>query len=195
MLPSRCPDPHEAFTAWFAEAVAREPDVPDAMQLATVEGGVPSLRTVLLKGHGPGGWVFYTNLGSQKGREITASPVVSGLLHWKSLERQVRVVGPVRRVADEEADAYFASRPRGSQIGAWASRQSELLDHPETLVQRVAAMEARFAGGAVPRPAFWGGFCVDVHTFEFWQGRRDRLHDRVRFVRDGEGWRRELLYP
>ena len=188
-------DPHTAFERWFTEARAAEFDVPDAMQLATAVDGVPSVRTVLLKGWGPEGWVFYTNLGSQKARELLANPMCSALLHWKSLERQVRVVGAVSPVSDAEADAYFASRPRGSQIGAWASRQSEVVPEGLSLTERVEAVEERFGDEPVVRPPFWGGFRIDVAAMELWQGRRDRLHQRLRFHRVDGGWTREVLYP
>ena len=194
MLPYTANDPHEAFEAWFSEARGSEPDVPDAMQIATVADGQPSLRTVLLKEWGPAGWVFYTNLGSQKGRELADHPRLAGLLHWKSLERQVRITGVAEAVDAATADRYFSSRPRGSRIGAWASRQSEVTTQ-EALVARVAEIEASFAGREVPRPPFWGGFRIAIDTMEFWQGRRDRLHDRVRFRRDGDGWARERLCP
>lgn len=195
MLPLTTTDPHAAFESWFAEARDAEPDVPDAIQVATVDAyGLPSLRTVLLKEWGPRGWVFYTNLGSQKARELHQRPVIAGLLHWKSLQRQVRVTGRVGPVTAAEADAYFASRPRGSQLGAWASRQSSVTT-AEALDDRLAAVEARFHGVDVPRPDFWSGFRIAVDSMEFWQGRADRLHDRVRFRLVEGAWVRERLCP
>ncbi len=188
-------EPHGPFDAWFAEARESEPDVPDAIQVATVADGVPSVRTVLLKRWGPEGWLFYTNFGSRKAKELDAHGAIAGVLHWKSSARQVRVRGVAARLDDEVADAYFASRDRGSQVGAWASRQSEVLDESATLATRVAEAEARFAGQDVPRPAFWGGYRIDVQAMEFWQGRADRLHDRVLFERDGTGWTRTRMYP
>jgi pyridoxamine 5'-phosphate oxidase len=188
--------------AGFADPAARtEPDVPDAMQIATVDAeGHPRVRTVLLKDHGPHGFTFYTNLRSAKGHELCHHPRLEAVLHWKSLARQARFAGPVSAIDAATADAYFASRPRGSQIGAWASRQSEPLDERLTLQRRVDEVEARFAGQEVPRPPFWGGYRVAVDRLELWQGRSDRLHDRAVWTRDasheGEpGWRRTLLYP
>ncbi len=195
MSPFDATEPHAPFASWFAEAAEREPDVPDAMQVATVHDGVPSIRTVLLKEWGPEGWVFYTNFGSRKGRELDAHPRIAALLHWKSLARQVRVRGTVSRVSDAEADAYFASRPRGSQLGAWASRQSEALEAREILESRLVEVTARFEGQDVPRPAFWGGYRIHIEAMELWQGRDDRLHDRVEFLRDGAGWARRRMYP
>lgn len=188
-------DPHDLFAAWYAEAEASEPRVPDAVQVATVADGLPDVRTVLLKAFGPDGWWFYTNLGSPKALQLAAHSQVALLAHWKSLERQVRAWGRAELATDEEADAYFATRSRGSQLGAWASRQSEVLPDRATLQQRLAAVTERFAGQDVPRPTFWGGYRVDVQRLEFWQGRPDRLHDRVLFTRFDTGWRRELLYP
>lgn len=195
MDPFHATEPHAAFASWFAEAKASEPDVPDAIQIASVADGVPSIRTVLLKGWGEDGWVFYTNLGSQKGSELVHNGAVAGVLHWKSLQRQVRVVGTASLVEEEVADAYFASRPRGSQLGAWASRQSEVLDERATLVNRLAEITGRFEGQPVPRPPFWSGFRIALSQIEFWQGRADRLHDRVRFTALGGEWTRERLYP
>lgn len=189
-------DPHALFAAWYADAEAAEPRVPDAVQVATVGAdGVPDVRTVLLKRFGPEGWWFYTNLDSPKAAQLTANPVASCLLHWKSLERQVRAVADVQPATDADADAYFASRPRGSRLGAWASDQSAVLDGRPTLEARLAEVTARFEGQDVPRPPFWGGFHLTLRRMEFWQGRPDRLHDRLVFEREGTGWRRFLVYP
>lgn len=189
-------DPFEALAAWYGEAEASEPRVPDAMQVATVDpDGRPSLRTVLLKDFGPDGLVFYTNLGSRKAEALSHEPRVALLLHWKSRERQVLVDGTAAPLDDATADAYFASRARGSQLGAWASRQSEPLDDAHTLAARVAQMGERFEGRDVPRPPFWSGFRVTPHTMEFWQGMPSRLHVRTVYTREGDGWSKGLRYP
>jgi len=181
---------------WMAEATASEPDVPDAMQLATVdERGRPTLRTVLLKEWDAAGLVFYTNYGSRKAQHLDATGVASVLLHWKSRERQLIVEGHVERVSPAQSDAYFASRARGSQIGAWASLQSHDLDDRETLVERVKAKEASFDGEPVPRPPNWGGYRLIPDRVEFWQGRADRLHVREVYERGDAGWGKKLLYP
>ena len=190
-------DPWVALSAWMEAATHSEPRVPDAMQLATVgDDGTPSIRTVLLKAHGPEiGLVFYTNLGSRKAHELSARPVAAVCLHWKTLERQVIAHGPVEPVEAETADAYWATRDRGSQVGAWASRQSHPLADRSELERAARAMEARFASGTVPRPEDWSGFRLHPHQLEFWQGRPDRLHDRHLFTRDDAGWRYGQLYP
>lgn len=190
-------DPFARFRTWFDEAVASEPRVPDAMQLATLSPeGRPRIRTVLLKDHGPDGFVFYTNLRSRKGADLTAHPVASLLFHWKTRERQVIVEGAVAPVSDAEADAYFASRPRGSQLGAWASEQSAPLDDHATLLARVAALEAEHAGAAVPRPPHWSGFRLEPVAIEFWQGQPSRLHVRDLYTREADGtWSHGLLQP
>ena len=190
-------DPWEILDRWWPQATASEPDVPDAMQVATVGAdGRPTLRTVLLKDFGPEqGLVFFTNYGSRKARDLDTTGVCAVLLHWKSLQRQVIAEGRAHRTDAVASDAYFHTRPRGSQIGAWASDQSHVLPDRPTLERRVAEVEARFAGHAVPRPTFWGGFCLVPDRFEFWQGRSDRLHDRVEFTRTATGWTRRLLYP
>jgi len=190
-------DPHALFEAWLAEAVQSEPNDPTAMAVASVGAdGQPSLRMVLMKGHDARGFVFYTNLESRKAGELIAHPRAALLFHWKSLRRQVRVEGPVSRVADDEADAYFATRGRDSQIGAWASDQSRPLDRRATFEARFAAMQARFEGGPVPRPAHWSGLRVHAERIEFWQDRAHRLHERRLFTaRDGGGWDEGLLYP
>jgi pyridoxamine 5'-phosphate oxidase len=189
-------DPFSLFGSWLAEAEASEPADPNAMALATVdEDGMPDVRTVLLKGFDEAGFVFYTNLDSRKGRQLRANPKAALLFYWKSLKRQVRLRGVVEPVSSAEADAYFASRPRLSRIGAWASRQSELLESRLALEKAVAAATARFAAGAVPRPPHWSGFRLTPVAIEFWREGAFRLHDRVLFRRDGEAWSRQRLYP
>jgi pyridoxamine 5'-phosphate oxidase len=193
-------DPFVWFAAWYAEGLATEPDVPDAMQVATVDdAGRPAVRTVLLKGFDERGFVFYTNLASTKSSHLSERPWAAAVLHHKSQQRQLHLAGPVERTTAAEADAYFATRPRGSQVGAWASPQSQPIASREELEARVAEVEARYAGPSgplpVPRPAHWGGWRIVPERFEFWQGRRDRLHDRWRFTRADGGWRAERLAP
>jgi len=191
-------DPFGLFARWLEDATASEPNDPNAMALATVDAdGLPDARMVLLKGFDGQGFVFYTNAESAKGRELAAVPKAALLFHWKSLRRQVRVRGPVENVTDAEADAYFASRPRGSRIGAWASQQSRPLESRFALEKAVAVYKAKFGVGEIPRPAYWRGFRVRPVAIEFWHDRPFRLHDRIRFHRaapDGE-WQRERLYP
>lgn len=189
-------DPFALFDSWFTEARASEPNDANAMALATTTAdGHPSLRMVLLKGHGPGGFVFYTNLDSRKGGELAANPHVALLFHWKSLRRQIRIEGAVTPVDDSVADAYFATRSRDSQLGAWASDQSRPLDSRETFEARFEEMQARFAGQDVPRPPRWSGWRVNPSAIEFWQDRAHRLHERTIFQRAGDGWTKGYLYP
>ncbi|ACA16562.1 pyridoxamine 5'-phosphate oxidase [Methylobacterium sp. 4-46] len=189
-------DPWALFTEWFEQAQGSEPEDPNAMTLATAgRDGLPDARIVLLKGLDAQGFVFYTNSRSAKGLELAENPQAALLFHWKSLRRQVRVRGAVGRVEDAEADAYFATRPRDSRIGAWASRQSEPLESRGALERAVAEAAARFGEDEVPRPPHWTGFRVTPVTIEFWQNGDFRLHDRVRFTRAGEGWERSRLFP
>jgi pyridoxamine 5'-phosphate oxidase len=188
-------DPLVTFAAWLEEAEATEPNDPNAMTLATsTKDGVPSARMVLLKGHDARGFVFYTNLGSRKARELDENPRCALLFHWKSKRRQVRIEGDAERVADEEADAYFKSRPHISQIGAWASKQSQPLQGRFELEARVATFQAKFPG-SVPRPPFWSGYRVVPRAIELWEDRPFRLHMRWRYEKTAEGWQRGELYP
>jgi pyridoxamine 5'-phosphate oxidase len=192
----RTRDPIEVFREWLAQAEASEPNDPTAMALATIDGaGNPSVRMVLLKGLDARGFAFYTNFDSRKGRELLAQPRAALCFHWKSLRRQVRVEGPVEIVSDAEADAYFHSRARVSQIGAAASEQSRPLDTRATLEQRVVEIEARLMGAEVPRPPNWSGFRVIPQAIEFWKDGAYRLHDRILFRREGLEWTTERLYP
>ena len=189
-------DPLALFDTWLAEAKAAEPNDPEAMALATAGAdGRPSVRMVLLKGHGPRGFTFFTNEGSAKGTQLAANPQAALLFHWKSLRRHVRVEGSVKRVTDAESDAYFATRGRDSQLGAWASDQSRPLDLRETFERRFAEMQARFERGAIPRPPHWTGFQLMPERFEFWEDRPHRLHHRRLFTKHADGWSEGLLYP
>lgn len=189
-------DPFALFDAWYAEARASEINDSNAMALATADAtGRPSVRMVLLKGHGPDGFVFYTNLEGRKAGELAANPQAALLFHWKSLRRQIRIEGAVETVGDAVADAYFASRSRDSQLGAWASDQSRPLDARETFMARFTAQEARFEGQAVTRPPHWSGFRVVPDRIEYWQDREHRLHERRVFTRVAGGWSEGLLYP
>jgi pyridoxamine 5'-phosphate oxidase len=189
-------DPLVLLRQWIADAIAAGIDDPNAMALATADAhGRPSVRTVLLKGLDIDGAVFYTNLESRKGRELRENPHAAAVLLWRPLQRQVRIEGPAVLVSDEEADRYFASRPRGAQLGAAASHQSEPIASRDDLDRQYAELERANASGDVVRPAFWGGYRLGFDSLEFWQGREDRLHDRIRFVRDLAGWTRERLQP
>lgn len=191
-------EPFRLFAAWLEEATTAEPRDPTAMTLATVDAdGLPDARMVLLKGVDGAGFVFYTNMESQKGRELTARPAAALVFHWKSSNRQVRVRGRVERVTDQEADAYFASRPKQAQIGAWASQQSRPLESRLAFEKQIAHYAAKYALGTVPRPPYWSGYRIVPSTIEFWQERPFRLHDRVVFRRETPDapWHKTRLYP
>jgi len=197
MIPEKA-DPLALFAEWYDEAARNEPNDPSAMSLATVgPDGMPAVRMVLLKDYDPEGFVFYTNYRSRKGQHLLAHPKAALLFHWKSLRRQVRLEGPVAQTAAEEADAYFATRARGSQIGAWASDQSRPLESRFALEKRVAEYAARYVVGKVPRPPHWSGFRLQPVLIEFWQDGAFRLHDRLEYRRPtpGEPWTTRTLYP
>ncbi len=191
-------DPLGLFDRWLAAAEVSEPNDPNGMAVATADAdGLPDVRMVLLKGHDARGFVFYTNTESDKGRQLEVDPKAALLFHWKSLRRQIRIRGPVEPVTEAESDAYYASRPRGSQVGAWASDQSRPLPSREELERRVEQVDARYEGQPPPRPPFWRGFRVQPLSFEFWRDRRSRLHDRMVFRRDrlDAPWTTLRLYP
>jgi pyridoxamine 5'-phosphate oxidase len=190
------PDPIVQFHNWFEKVIEADLHEPNAMTFATAsrEGG-PSARIVLLKGYDERGFVFYTNYEGRKARELEANPLCALLFYWGELERQVRVEGRASRIPGEESDAYFSSRPRGSRLGAWASEQSQPVEDRNVLEERVRALEAEYEGREIPRPPFWGGYRVEPEIVEFWQGRENRLHDRIVYRRTGEGWKMERLQP
>ena len=190
------PDPIVQFHEWFEETLAAGLHEPNAMILATAtQDGRPSARTVLLKGYDQRGFVFYTNYEGRKACELEANPVCALLFYWGELERQVRIEGHASRLPDEESDAYFTSRPRGSRLGAWASQQSRPVESRSILEERVRALEAEYESREIPRPPFWGGYRVEPDVVEFWQGRENRLHDRLVYRRTGGGWNIERLQP
>jgi pyridoxamine 5'-phosphate oxidase len=189
-------EPFRLFAAWLEDATRMEPNDPNGVALATVDAdGMPDVRMVLLKGFDEAGFVFYTNFESTKGKEILGSMKAAMCFYWKSLRRQVRVRGPVEIVSDAEADAYYATRPRGSRIGAWASKQSRPLESRFALEKAVAEYTLKFAVGDIPRPDYWSGFRIKPQSIEFWHDRPFRLHDRVMFTRAGDGWAKTRLYP
>lgn len=191
-------EPFALFAEWLAEASASEPNDPNAMALATVDDdGLPDVRMVLMKGYDSDGWVFYSHVASQKGRELAGNPKAALLFHWKSLRRQVRIRGTVTPVTPEEADAYFATRPKQAQIGAWASKQSQPLESRFAFEQAIAKVAAKHIVGAVPRPNGWSGWRITPSRIEFWHDRPFRLHDRIEFIRDAPqaAWSKVRLYP
>ena len=190
------PEPVEQFRRWFEEALAAGLHEPNAMIVATARpDGLPSARVVLLKGFDDRGFVFYTNYEGRKGRELEENPRAALLFYWGELERQVRIEGTASRVSGEESDAYYAGRPRGSRLGALASEQSRVVGSREVLEGRIRTLEAEYEGRDVPRPAFWGGYRVEPEAVEFWQGRENRLHDRLVYRRGDGGWKMERLQP
>jgi pyridoxamine 5'-phosphate oxidase len=189
-------DPFLQFKYWFEQAISAQLPEPNAMILSTVSAsGAPSSRTVLLKELDSQGFVFFSNYASRKGREIAANQQVCLLFYWAELERQVRIEGQIEKISEADSDAYFASRPRGSQLGAWASSQSECLDSREVLEQTLQALEQEYAEKAIPRPPHWGGYRVVPNAVEFWQGRPSRLHDRLLYQIEGQNWRVTRLFP
>lgn len=191
-------EPFALFARWLKDAEGSEPNDPNAVAVATVdEHGLPNVRVVLLKGFDEQGFVFYTNFESQKGQEILGQKKAAMCFHWKTLRRQIRIRGPVEVVSDAEADAYYASRPRGSRIGAWASKQSRPLEGRFALEKSVAEYAARYAIGEIPRPSYWSGFRIRPTSIEFWHDRQFRLHDRVEFRREDPAgdWNKVRMYP
>ena len=191
-------DPFELFAKWLKDAEASEPNDPNAVAVATVdEDGLPNVRMVLMKEFDANGFVFYTNFESQKGRELLGQPKAAMCFHWKSLRRQVRLRGPVEVVSDAEADSYFQSRPRGSRIGAWASKQSRTLESRFALERAVAKTTAKYGVSEIPRPAHWSGFRLKPVSIEFWHDGKFRLHDRIEFRRNAAegGWHKVRMYP
>lgn len=190
------PDPFVQFREWFKNAAAADLPEPNAMTLATATAdGKPSARIVLLKGYDGRGFEFYTNYEGRKARDLESNPACALLFYWGELERQVRIEGRASRLSSEESDAYFASRPRGSRLGAWASEQSRPVTDRTVLEERVRELEAEYTDREIPRPSFWGGYRVEPDTFEFWQGRESRLHDRISYRRENGVWGLERLQP
>jgi pyridoxamine 5'-phosphate oxidase len=190
------PDPVAQFRVWFEKVIDADLHEPNAMILATATTeGKPSARTVLLKGYDERGFVFYTSYEGRKAGELEVNPMCALLFYWGELERQVRIEGRASRLSSEESDAYFASRPRGSRLGAWASEQSLPVEDRSVLEERVRALEKEYEGREIPRPPFWGGYRVEPDTIEFWQGRENRLHDRIVYHRSGRGWKIVRLQP
>jgi pyridoxamine 5'-phosphate oxidase len=189
--------PLDQFEIWFQQAVDAEIIDPNAMSLATVDGqGIPSVRTVLLKLFDHKGFVFFTNYGSKKAKQLTVNPHAAALFPWLSLNRQIKIVGRCERVSTAESMTYFSTRPRGSQLGAWCSHQSEAISSRQALEMKLAEMKEKFKNGEVPLPSFWGGYRIIPDIIEFWQGRENRLHDRFQYTRDGESsWNIERLAP
>ena len=197
LLESQAPDePMSLFATWFQQAVDIESTEPNAMMLATVDGqGQPHLRTLLLKGVDPRGFIFYTNYESDKGRQLAAQPRAAMTFWWHDLERQVRIEGQVERISSDESDAYYHSRPVGSRLGAWASPQSQVIAGREVLEENLQALQERYADNPPPRPGHWGGYRLVPELVEFWQGRSSRLHDRLCYRLDGGVWNRVRLAP
>jgi pyridoxamine 5'-phosphate oxidase len=190
------PDPIVQFHEWFEKVIDADLHEPNAMVLATAtRDGRPSARTVLLKGYDEQGFVFYTNYEGRKARELETNPICALLFYWGELERQVRIEGRASRLSGEESDTYFAGRPRGSRLGAWASEQSRSVEDRSILEERLRALETEYEGRDIPRPLFWGGYRVEPDTIEFWQGRENRLHDRLVYLRNEGGWKIVRLQP